>query len=567
MTNETMRLILRYIAASVAVLTAVGCATDTTTIHGFEADTTSIDAKASGGKYNVAIRSDKEWTAVVDAPWVMVSPANGRGEVRCEVRIDSTLINDARTTEIRFSSGGSLLQSVSVNQEGYARAITPNESEVRISASATRDARHFDVEVSANVEFVVEAEYDSEDSWLTVENHSLKLDRGARPRTTTLGISWKMNHAPEERIATLHLRSKDGKPLESPATIVVRQMAAPLIEDNRQGDSLAVVAIFEKLECWSEGAISTTEGMHRWECVRLWEATDPTLPSKEAVGRVRDIELSYFDTYEGIPYEIKYLKYLETISLYGNVNTMIKSIDLGEEICTLEYLKALRVAAFGLSSIPESFKNLGDTLEDLDLNSNNFDGIPEVLTQENFPHLKTLNLTANRRTVISDLRNAKSSTDGIGIHHNTAEDNALERLFLWESLEELALSYDYFEGSIPDFKVGEKGVRAYEAADFVERGDTLAWAVERGLPRVMPNMRSLRLNLNFLSGELPEWLLYHPRLMEWSAESLIYVQQENGVDSNGNRVGFSNEPTSREYYFQAYPLMRGRYEFNDEIVE
>ena len=564
---RTMRQILRYIAASVAVLTAVGCATDTTTIHGFEADTTSIDAKASGGKYNVAIRSDKEWTAVVDAPWVMVSPANGRGEVRCEVRIDSTLINDARTTEIRFSSGGSLLQSVSVNQDGYARAITPNESEVRISASATRDARHFDVEVSANVEFVVEAEYDSEDSWLTVDNYTLNLDRGARPRTTTLGINWKMNHAPEERTATLHLRSKDGKPLENPATIVVRQMAAPLIEDNRQGDSLAVVAIFEKLECWSEGAISTTEGMHRWECVRLWEATDPTLPSKEAVGRVRDIELSYFDTYEGIPYEIKYLKYLETISLYGNVNTMIKSIDLGEEICTLEYLKALRVAAFGLSSIPESFKNLGDTLEDLDLNSNNFDGIPEVLTQENFPHLKTLNLTANRRTVISDLRNAKSSTDGIGIHHNTAEDNALERLFLWESLEELALSYDYFEGSIPDFKVGEKGVRAYEAADFVERGDTLAWAVERGLPRVMPNMRSLRLNLNFLSGELPEWLLYHPRLMEWSAESLIYVQQENGVDSNGNRVGFSNEPTSREYYFQAYPLMRGRYEFNDEIVE
>ena len=564
---RTMRQILRYIAASVAVLTAVGCATDTTTIHGFEADTTSIDAKASGGKYNVAIRSDKEWTAVVDAPWVMVSPANGRGEVRCEVRIDSTLINDARTTEIRFSSGGSLLQSVSVNQDGYARAITPNESEVRISASATRDARHFDVEVSANVEFVVEAEYDSEDSWLTVDNYTLNLDRGARPRTTTLGINWKMNHAPEERTATLHLRSKDGKPLENPATIVVRQMAAPLIEDNRQGDSLAVVAIFEKLECWSEGAISTTEGMHRWECVRLWEATDPTLPSKEAVGRVRDIELSYFDTYEGIPYEIKYLKYLETISLYGNVNTMIKSIDLGEEICTLEYLKALRVAAFGLSSIPESFKNLGDTLEDLDLNSNNFDGIPEVLTQENFPHLKTLNLTANRRTVISDLRNAKSSTEGIGIHHNTAEDNALERLFLWESLEELALSYDYFEGSIPDFKVGEKGIRAYTNEDFVERGDTLAWAVERGLPRVLPNMRSLRLNLNFLSGELPEWLLYHPRLMEWSAESLIYVQQENGVDSNGNRVGFSNEPTSREYYFQAYPLMRGRYEFNDEIEE
>ena len=562
-----MRQILKYIVACLALLTAASCATDTTTIQGFEADTSTIDAKASGGKYNIAIRSDKEWTAVVDAPWVMVSPANGRGEVRCEVRIDSTLVNDARTTEIRFSSGGSLLQSVSVNQEGYARSITPNDSEVRISASATRDARHFDVKVSANVEFVVEAEYDGEEEWLTVENYSLKLDRGARPRTTTLGINWKMNHAPKERTATLHLRSKDGNALESPATIVVRQTAAPLIENNRQGDSLAVVAIFEKLECWSEGAISTTEGMHRWECVRLWEATDPTLPSKEAIGRVRDIELSYFNTYESIPYEIKYLKYLETISLYGNVNTMLKSIDLGEEICTLEYLKALRVAAFGLSSIPDSFKNLGDTLEDLDLNSNNFNGIPAVLTPENFPHLKTLNLTANRRAAISDLRNASSYADGIGLHHNSEVDNALERLFLWESLEELALSFDYFEGTIPDFKVGEKGIRAYNSEDFIERGDTLQWAVERELPRVLPNMRSLRLNLNFLSGELPEWLLYHPRLMEWSAESLIYVQQEDGVDSNGNRVGFTNEPTSREYYFQAYPLMRGRFEFNDEIEE
>ena len=55
--------------------------------------------------------------------------------------------------------------------------------------------------------------------------------------------------------------------------------------------------------------------------------------------------------------------------------------------------------------------------------------------------------------------------------------------------------------------------------------------------------------------------------MEWSAESLIYVQQEGAIDSNGNRVGFSNEPTSREYYFEVYPLMRGRFEFNDEIEE
>ena len=561
-----MRKLFTYISASIALLMVASCTNDTTKIDGFEADTTSIEALASGGEYSIVIRSDREWTAQADVPWLMVSPANGRGEVRCKVRIDSTLVNDARNTKIRFMSEGFIMQEVDVNQEGYARAITPDKGEVEIAASATRDARHFDIDISTNVVFDVEAEYEGEEGWLTVDDYTLTLDRGARPRTTTLGIAWKMNHAPEERVAILHLKARNGEALDSPATIVVRQTAAPLIEDNRQGDSLAVVAIFNKLECWGEGAISTTEGMHRWECVRLWEATDATLPEKEAVGRVRDIELSYFDTYEGIPYEIKYLKYLETISLYGNVNTMLKSIDLGEEICTLEYLKALRVAAFGLSSIPESFKNLGDTLEDLDLNSNNFDGIPAVLTKENFPHLKTLDLTANRRNILSNLRKAAEG-DKIGMHHNTAKDDALERLLLWENLEELSLSYDYFEGAIPDFKVGEKGVRAYTDEDFVERGDTLAWAVQRGLPRVLPNMRSLRLNLNFLSGELPEWLLYHPRLMEWSPENLIYIQQEGGIDSNGNRVGFSNEPTSREYYFQAYPLMRGRYEFNDEIEE
>ena len=48
---------------------------------------------------------------------------------------------------------------------------------------------------------------------------------------------------------------------------------------------------------------------------------------------------------------------------------------------------------------------------------------------------------------------------------------------------------------------------------------------------------------------------------------MIYIQQESAVDSNGKHTGFSNEPTSREYYFEAYPLMRGRYEFNDEMEE
>ena len=115
-------------------------------------------------------------------------------------------------------------------------------------------------------------------------------------------------------------------------------------------------------------------------------------------------------------------------------------------------------------------------------------------------------------------------------------------------------------------KIAERGVWAKrEFKQFVtERGDTLNYAVVNNLPRILPNMRALRINLNFMTGDIPDWLLYHPNLMEWSPEILIYTQMEKSYDSEGNMVSFDNTPRSREYYFEAYPLYRSRYEFNDE---
>ncbi len=560
MSMKRVHIYISAVVALVALMTA--CQTDTTTLQGFEADCTTIEAPATGGDFTVAIRSDKEWTAVVAEPWLMVSPANGRGEVRCIVKVDSTLVNDIRQADIRFSSSGEVLNTLHVEQAGYAPCITPDEAEHTIAASAKRDERWLETEITTNVEFNVVAEYDGQEEWLTIEDYHLTLDRGARPRTTRLHLDWRMNTIPSERTATLHLLPRSGE-IATPATIVIRQEAAPLIEDNRQGDSLAVITIFEKLECWSDNGISTTEGMHRWGCLRLWEATDEALPEAEAVGRVRDLDLSYFNTEEGIPQEIKYLKYLETLSLFGNVNTMLKSISLGEEVTTLAHLKALRVAAYGISELPESLTRLGATLETLDLNSNNLERIPEWLTSENFPKLKSINLSSNRRAARTSLQNM--GDEPIGLYTNMELSDDIERLLRWESLEELALSYNYIEGSLPDLRVGDNGIRAYTEEDIKERGDTLRWAVDNALPRVLPNMRSLRLNLNFMTGRLPDWLLYHPRLMEWGAEVLIFQQQESATDSKGRKVQFDNVPGSFEYYFERYPLLRGRFEFNDEL--
>lgn len=561
MMKTTMKKIFIIIALA---LIGASCKEDTTnlpTLPDFEVDCTTIEAQAEGGNFSLNIRSAEEWRASTTEPWVMISPANGRGEVEAKVRVDSSLTNDNRSTLIRFTTAQNTNRTIEVTQSGFAKLITPLSDTEEIASFAKRDERWFETSVETNVDFEVVTEFDGDEAWLTVADYNVELDRGARPRTTTLRCNWKMNTENSERLATLRLRSKEGN---AEATITVRQGAAPIITDDRAGDSLAVVTIYEKMECWSEGTLDTKKPMTEWECLRLWGANDEGLPSADAVGRVRDLDLSYFNTEEGIPYEIKYLKYLETLSLFGNVNTMLKSIDMGEEVCSLEYLKALRVAAFGLSSLPKNFANLGDSLEILDLNSNNFTRIPAVINEDNFPKLTSLNLASNRRQSLNDLR---TTTDGIGLYSDMDSSSEIERLFLWENLEELGLSFNYIEGHLPDFTPGENGVRAYTSEDVREYGDTLNWAVENQLPRILPNMHSLRINLNFMTGELPDWLLYHPRLMEWAPEILVFEQQSPATDSHGRTVKFDNAPTSMEYYFESYPLYRNRYEFNDEFAE
>lgn len=538
---------------------------DTTTI--FNSDMSNIEAQAVGGEYQVKISSNREWVAKANAPWVMVSPANGRGDVKCTIKIDSALMNEARETKVSITSMGEELKSINIKQEGFPRSIKVADSEVHIAASDLYANRWVELDVETNVEFNIE----DAPAWVVVErDYELNLDRGARPRKTRIHFDWKMNSNNSERVATLNLVPKEGEALATPATITIRQAAGPRIEDNRQGDSIAVISICEKMECWSDNGISTNKGMQTWECLRLWQASDAGLPAPEAIGRVRDLDISYFNTEEGVPEEIKHLKYLETLSLYGNVNTMIKSIDLCPEVATLAFLKDLRIAAMGLVSLPDNFAELGDTLESLDLNSNNLNEIPEVVNRENFPHLRTLDLTGNHRASITDLRKRSSAGEnGIGLHVNMRNSDAIRKLLLWEELEALGLSYNFIEGELPDFedeaKDGIDGVRTYEYSDI--EGDTLKWAVENNLPRILPNMKALRINLNFMTGELPRWLLYHPYLMEWGAEVLIYPQLEKAIDSNGNNVGFDNVPTNYEYYFEAYPDYRGRYEFNDEMEE
>lgn len=552
-------------------------------ITGFNVDKEEITVGAEGGEELLNISSASEWVALASEPWVTISPANGVGAAQCSIRIDSTLVNDVRKATVRFSPNGEPAKLITVNQIGYGKMISLNKEEVEVENSALYNKRYFELSVTTNVEFDIEIENSGKYDWLSPAKYAVELDRGSRPRTVKIRFDWKMNPDPEERSVKVKFVPKDASvKLEKPAELMVMQKPAPKIEDNRAGDSLALITIAEKLQA---SGWDTSENMKHWNSVELWDDGDEGLPCPEAVGRVRYAKFFVFSTKESIPQEVKYLKYAETLSFFGNTNTMYLNIALGNEICELRHLKNLQIAAYGIASLPDEFKNMKQ-LEVLDINSNNFPTIPAILTPENFPNLKELNLMGMRRWLTTDLRNAGNSRfeNGLGFHLNMADEEAqkeIKRLFRWEKLEYLALTYNYLEGHIPDFKVGEDGVTGYTEEDAVRMGlrDTIkflydpTFATPAGapkgttIPKILPNIKSLRLNLNFFTGKIPDWILYHPHFMDWTPDTFIFSQQDRGIDSKGNMVGFSNVPVDFEYYYAAFPAYRTKYYIKEEETE
>lgn len=117
------------------------------------------------------------------------------------------------------------------------------------------------------------------------------------------------------------------------------------IEDNRSGDSLAVITINNKLQSMMQ--IDASENMMNWSNVTLWEATDKEMENmpEEAVGRVRSVSFTMINLQDGesLPKEIRHLKYLESFTVQSNENNQIRTIMMGEEISELKYLKNLTV--------------------------------------------------------------------------------------------------------------------------------------------------------------------------------------------------------------------------------
>lgn len=638
---------------------------------GLAIDKEQIEIAAEGGSEQLAIAASQNWVANVDEPWLMLTPANGVGSTTATVVVDSTLMNGRRTTDIAFIGDNGQRRTVTVKQFGYGKQIDIKEPTVEIENSESYDKRAFESLISANVECKIgkieysfegdmtdaeKAENESErEGWLlnskdeaklTGTNLGIVLDRKARPRSVKFKFRWAMNVVPAVRVAKVHLVpvkaedelvDADGKPIDD-VILTVRQKAAPKIEDNRAGDSLSVIMINQKL-----GSIATfdsSDNMRNWSGVTLWEATDAFVKDHpEALGRVRSVKFSMFNLKSGetLPKEVGNLKFLESFSVAANENNQIREVKLGDEICSLKYLKNLTVQAYGLTQLPADFAKLGSSLETLNLVSNNFNklsDITDIVNEKNFPKLRNLILYAQRRTdVVTNIASlGEKNASGVYVYNNypiglygkvnagSADRQALLKLLTWDKLNTLELSYCFLEGELP---TDEEMTEALEAAgkptrysksdfstnkkDYLDKlvGDTCKWLLSGWdnpvtckhkdgsvvyedvyplqVPRVLPNCRQLSLNLNFLTGAVPKWILYHPHLVEWTPSIMIFNQQPKGKNSDGAAVGFSNmteDSYSYDYYYGtgdpgnkwelpgvAYPLYYRKYVAAGDINE
>ena len=638
---------------------------------GLAIDKEQIEIAAEGGSEQLAIAASQNWVANVDEPWLMLTPANGVGSTTATVVVDSTLMNGRRTTDIVFIGDNGQRRTVSVKQFGYGKQIDIKEPTVEIENSESYDKRAFESLISANVECKIgkieysfegdmtdaeKAENESErEGWLlnskdedklTGTNLGIVLDRKARPRSVKFKFRWAMNVVPAVRVAKVHLVpvkdedqlvDADGKPIDD-VILTVRQKAAPKIEDNRAGDSLSVIMINQKL-----GSIATfdsSDNMRNWSGVTLWEATDAFVKDHpEALGRVRSVKFSMFNLKSGetLPKEVGNLKFLESFSVAANENNQIREVKLGDEICSLKYLKNLTVQAYGLTQLPANFVKLGKSLETLNLVSNNFNklsDITNIVNEKNFPKLRNLILYAQRRTdVVTNIASlGEMNASGVYVYNNypiglygkvnagTADRQALLKLLTWDKLNTLELSYCFLEGELPTddemteaLEAAGKATRYSESdfstnkADYLDKlvGDTCKWLLSGWdnpvtckhkdgsvvyedvyplqVPRVLPNCRQLSLNLNFLTGAVPKWILYHPHLVEWTPSIMIFNQQPKGKNSDGAAVGFSNmteDSYSYDYYYGtsdpgskwevpgvAYPLYYRKYVAAGDINE
>ena len=552
---KEMKTTTKYLALALVAALICGCSSDDKTVD-FATDVDQVSFAETGGEQRIQIFSEDGWVASSDCNWITISPANGRGTTECRFVVDSAKTTEVRRGVVRISNLKNFEnREIVVEQKGYPYAINLLSTEpVELSNYAKLEERTFNVTVRSNVDFDVKIPDDA--SWLKNKSYKLDLNCGVRPREVTISFNWDINTAPRERLAEVQFVPKSDVTLSHSDLLSVKQQAAePIEEGTRAGDSVALLCISRTLNMLSP--IDATEPMSMWNDVVLWEeGMQGYTPDKK--GRVRSASFMLFATKEPLPYEVRYLTAAEELSFFGNSNTFLLSLDMGEAITELTQLKRLTVGAYGLTSLPASLKNMKNLVY-LNLGSNNFQKVPSILSKENFPNLRSLVMNANQRSSIYDLSNT-TRTDIGGLMD---EQSFPEQLIKWD-LDTLVLSVNYLQGELPTFEEDDQ-IPCYTQAE-IDAVDSLPqFLVDNRIKKVMPSTKLFAINHNRLYGKLPDWLLYHPALDMWFPFSLVFPQEGRAKD--GTQSGFDNEPANLNYYYDLYTTKTRPMDEEDYVEE
>lgn len=531
--------VYKYLFTLLSVVVVVACADDKSD-SAMSVESSTIEIDAVGGVKSLKVDIADNWIVSTDNAWITVSPANGAGAATCEFKIDSALTVEPRYGVVRIQNLRTMQsQEIAITQQGFPYTIELEDNAFDVECYKTSEERYFDVKVRSNVEFDVNIPSDID--WLESEDYTLTLNRGMRPRQTTVRFRWDINTVPQERLAEVTFTPKSEVEMSRSDVLNIKQEGAePIIPDTRSGDSTALLAVARNLDVMTQWDAS--QPMTMWQNVVLWEESMEGC-TPENVGRVKSAQFVLFNTNEPLPFEVRYLTAAEELYFFGNANTFLKNLELGDDICSLVQLKRLTIGSYGLVDLPDSFKQLKN-LEYLDICSNNFQQVPEVLKKSNFPALRSLIMNANQRSSVYDLSNTTKTNLGGFID----EPKFPVDLIKWD-LDTLVLSVNYLQGELPDFE-DDDSVPVYTQQD-IERVDTLPqFLADNRIKKVMPSTKRFAINFNRLMGKLPDWLLYHPALDWWIPYSLVF--QQEGRAQDGTQAGFENEPANLRYYYDIY---------------
>lgn len=496
-------------------------------LTGLQLDVEELCFTADGGQCTTRLTAGQEWTVMSDKEWCMVSPANGNGSTICEIRVDSSYLYDSRQAHLTFRCG-KYSRQITIDQLGYQKVIKLEKDTLQVPDFTSYDTMYRTFKVTANVQYDVQVEYadPNQTGWLTVTQDTPA--KGSIPRPATVRVDYQLyTESAQDRVAYLVFRQTDAQPGETPveSRLEFRQLHAQEIIPSRQGDSLAVLAIARIMRCSVNWDPSTP--MIYWNNLTMEEVEYVNQEGKTVEEmRVTGLRFTMFNTRESIPYQIRKLDQLRTLVFVANANAAGKNIELLDDVTYLPHLKSLCLLGYGISKLPERMKTMTN-LEELELSGNNFRELPiDLLVELDKHRLEYLNLSNNRvKDVYGKLYDNRAVKDTLGLHGTLPE-----ALFQLKNLKYLGLSYNYFEGEVPDM-----GYDASQYATEQEKVDNNP---------VMPQLEHLAINLNFFTGRIPDWILYHPNLQCWDPYTLVFNQYERGKDSQGVLVGFSNEPSS-----------------------